>query len=74
MKSLLEMDIVKSKYLKKALCLPMSTNNDVVYNLSGTKRLVEELNVEQKKVDNLLLAVLKLKYFIESSWYCVSKH
>ena len=32
-----------SKYLKKALALPVSTNNDVVYNLCGTKRLCEEL-------------------------------
>ena len=41
--SLLQLDIVKSKYLKKALCLPVSTNNDVVYNLCDTKRLCEEL-------------------------------
>ena len=41
--SLLLLDIVKSKYLKKALSLPVWTNNDVVYNLCGTKRLCEEL-------------------------------
>mgnify|MGYP005803606199 CR=1 FL=1 len=41
--NLLQLDIVKSKYLKKALALPMATNNDLVYNLCDTKRLCEEL-------------------------------
>ena len=36
--NLLELDIAKSRFLKKALCLPMSTNNDAVYDLCGTER------------------------------------
>ena len=38
-----ELDVVKSRFLKKALRVPMATNNEVVFNLCDTPRFMVDL-------------------------------
>lgn len=40
---LIDLDVVKNKFLKSALCLPPTTGNETVYLLCNTKRVGEEL-------------------------------
>ena len=41
--NLAQLDIVKNLFLKRALCLPPHSPNNVVYQLCETKRFCEEL-------------------------------
>lgn len=43
---LVQIDIVKNSYMKRALCLPASTNNEFVHRLFSSPRLCEELDAK----------------------------